>query len=110
MLRICFNLGYQPKEWEVFRILVKKSLQYGEAAFALSSLYSWFLKILRIVWFSQVISKCAQEIKMKKHYEKTMMQDNLDDCATLIAWIELRVQIYSFRMVCVWFCLDLDKA
>jgi len=44
MLRICFNLGYQPKEWEVLRILVEKSLQYGEAAFLLSSLYFWFLK------------------------------------------------------------------
>lgn len=32
ILRICFTLGYSPKEWKVLKILVKKSLQYGDPA------------------------------------------------------------------------------
>lgn len=32
ILRVCFTLGYSPKEWKVLKILVKKSLQYGDPA------------------------------------------------------------------------------
>lgn len=32
MLRVCYTLGYQPKQWELLQLLVKKSLQYGDPA------------------------------------------------------------------------------